>query len=216
MERLPSVESLMQPLSIADMADEANPPIAEQLLTPNALRQRRYRERLRNGNGQQTLQERHVTPTERRQARRPTGFRQSRRSDLPATDTAMSNAARIAETFVADAADTVRRFCAHCEATALRYAAGDLTLQCTVDVMQDYAVGFAIVEAIGQDAVQAIMADAIHAIADTADVHVAKSTLDAAEYLIRENDPKRLEAWLLNHSTAERAAIVAHIKRGPP
>jgi len=61
-ERLPVVEGLMPTLSIADMADEANPPIAEQLLTPNALRQRRYRERHRNGNAQTALQDHNVTP----------------------------------------------------------------------------------------------------------------------------------------------------------
>jgi hypothetical protein len=61
-EQLPAVESLMPTLSIADMADEANPPIAEQLLTPNALRQRRHQERLRNSNGQRALQDRYITP----------------------------------------------------------------------------------------------------------------------------------------------------------
>jgi hypothetical protein len=39
----------------------------------------------------------------------------------------------------------------------------------------------------------------------------AKSTLKAAAYLIRENNPKRFEAWLLRHSAAERAAIAEHI-----
>jgi hypothetical protein len=42
---------------------------------------------------------------------------------------------------------------------------------------------------------------------------IAKATLDAADYLIRLNDPKRFEAWLLKHSAAERAAIIAHIKK---
>jgi hypothetical protein len=44
-DRLPSVEKLMQPLSFAEIAGEADPPVAEQLITPNALRQRRFRER---------------------------------------------------------------------------------------------------------------------------------------------------------------------------
>jgi hypothetical protein len=43
---------------------------------------------------------------------------------------------------------------------------------------------------------------------------VAKSTLDAADYVFKTNDPKKFEAWLLKHSAAERAAIVAHIKKG--
>jgi hypothetical protein len=51
-EHLPSVETLMPALSFAEVAGEAEPPIAEQLLSPNALRQQRYRDRqraLRNG-----------------------------------------------------------------------------------------------------------------------------------------------------------------------
>jgi hypothetical protein len=44
-DSLPSVETLMRPLSFAAIAGEADPPIAEQLITPNALRQRRFRER---------------------------------------------------------------------------------------------------------------------------------------------------------------------------
>jgi hypothetical protein len=45
LEELPSVPSLMPALSFAEVAGEAEPPIAEQLVSPNALRQRRYRER---------------------------------------------------------------------------------------------------------------------------------------------------------------------------
>jgi hypothetical protein len=52
-EKLPSVETLMPLLSFAEFAGEADPPIAQQLVTPNALRQRRFRERqaLRNASG---------------------------------------------------------------------------------------------------------------------------------------------------------------------
>ncbi|TBZ86155.1 hypothetical protein E0H56_27790 [Rhizobium leguminosarum bv. viciae] len=35
----------MPPLSYRELAGEAEPPIIEQILTPNALRQRRFRER---------------------------------------------------------------------------------------------------------------------------------------------------------------------------
>ena len=35
----------MPGLSFAEVASEAEPPATEQLITPNALRQRRYRER---------------------------------------------------------------------------------------------------------------------------------------------------------------------------
>jgi hypothetical protein len=51
-QTLPSVESLMPALSFAEMADEARPPVAEQLVSANVLRQRRHRERqkaLRDG-----------------------------------------------------------------------------------------------------------------------------------------------------------------------
>jgi hypothetical protein len=44
-DRLPGVETLMPKLSYAAIAGEADPPIVEQLVSPNALRQRRYRER---------------------------------------------------------------------------------------------------------------------------------------------------------------------------
>jgi hypothetical protein len=43
--KLPGIETLMPKLSFAEIAGEAEPPIAEQLVTSNALRQRRYRER---------------------------------------------------------------------------------------------------------------------------------------------------------------------------
>jgi hypothetical protein len=42
----------MPALSFAEIAGEAEPPVAEQLVSPNALRQRRFREKqaaLRNG-----------------------------------------------------------------------------------------------------------------------------------------------------------------------
>ena len=42
---LPSVETLMPALSYAELSSETEPPIVEQLITPNALRQRRFRER---------------------------------------------------------------------------------------------------------------------------------------------------------------------------
>ena len=44
-EQLPGIETLMPALSFAEVAGEAEPPVAEQLINSNALRQRRYRER---------------------------------------------------------------------------------------------------------------------------------------------------------------------------
>ncbi len=49
--KLPTVESLMPTLSYEEIAGEADPPVIEQLVSPNALRQRRFRkkrEALRN------------------------------------------------------------------------------------------------------------------------------------------------------------------------
>ena len=46
-ESLPAVDTLMPRLSYSAIAGEADPPVVEQLLTPNALRQRRFRERRR-------------------------------------------------------------------------------------------------------------------------------------------------------------------------
>lgn len=45
MANLPGVESLMPSLSYQEIAGESDTPIVEQMLTPNALRQRRFRER---------------------------------------------------------------------------------------------------------------------------------------------------------------------------
>jgi hypothetical protein len=58
-EQLPSIETLMPRLSFAAVAGEGEPPVAEQLVSSNALRQRRFRERerLRNGNAQQALRD---------------------------------------------------------------------------------------------------------------------------------------------------------------
>lgn len=55
-KRLPTVESLMPALSYGELAGEADPPVIEQLVSPNALRQRRFRER------QQVLRDADVTP----------------------------------------------------------------------------------------------------------------------------------------------------------
>jgi hypothetical protein len=116
-----------------------------------------------------------------------------------------------------------------CWARARLYAEGEYSLHEAVDHLQADAEASGLVAAIGQDEVQRILGEAFAAVRpelEVADVipdalpetdstNVARSTLDAAEYLVRENDPKRFETWLLKHSAAERAAIVAHInKRG--
>ena len=48
LDKLPTIESLMPALSFEAVAGKAEPPVAEQLISPGALRQRRYRERHRN------------------------------------------------------------------------------------------------------------------------------------------------------------------------
>jgi hypothetical protein len=51
-QKFPTIETLMLPLRFEEIAGEADPPVAEQLVSPNTLRQRRFRERqaaLRNG-----------------------------------------------------------------------------------------------------------------------------------------------------------------------
>jgi len=58
-EKLPRIEALMPALSFAEIAGEAEPPVAEQLVSSNALRQRRFRARQaelrRYGNGSEAL-----------------------------------------------------------------------------------------------------------------------------------------------------------------
>jgi hypothetical protein len=47
LEALPTIDVLMPRLTFAEVAGEADPPLAEQLISPNALRQRRHREKQR-------------------------------------------------------------------------------------------------------------------------------------------------------------------------
>ncbi len=56
-ESLPTVESLMPALSYEELSGEAEPPVVEQLVSPNALRQRKFRQR------QSALRNADVTPT---------------------------------------------------------------------------------------------------------------------------------------------------------
>jgi hypothetical protein len=60
-DTMPSVESLMPVLSFEAVAGKSDPPVAERLTSPGALRQRRYRERHRNAqvtsrNGEKTAE----------------------------------------------------------------------------------------------------------------------------------------------------------------
>lgn len=42
---------------------------------------------------------------------------------------------------------------------------------------------------------------------------LAASTIAAAEYLMRQNDPKQMHDWLMKHSAGERAAIKEHLEK---
>ncbi len=53
--KLPTVESLMPALSYQEIAGEADPPVIEQLVSPNALRQRRFREKQKALRNAQTV-----------------------------------------------------------------------------------------------------------------------------------------------------------------
>jgi hypothetical protein len=64
-ESLPAIDTLMPRLSYSAIAGEADPPVVEQLLTPNALRQRRFREHQRAlRNGATALPNGAVTPSD--------------------------------------------------------------------------------------------------------------------------------------------------------
>jgi hypothetical protein len=113
-----------------------------------------------------------------------------------------------------------------CEARAILYAACEYDLHEAVDVLQADAERSGLIAEIGQDAVQTIMATAFRAVRDTQepptkvpedirevenDQHVATSTIQAVEYLIKQNDPKRLGAWLAKHTRVERSAIKKYL-----
>jgi len=117
-----------------------------------------------------------------------------------------------------------------CEARAILYETAEISLHEAVDVLQEDAERTGLIDMVGQDAVQSILAEsfaklprageleaAISELADALEAPrprsgVAPSTLMAAEYLIRMNDPKRLRAWLASHSAVERIAIKKHLR----
>jgi hypothetical protein len=116
-------------------------------------------------------------------------------------------------------------FKARAEARALLVYAGELSLPDAVDALQQAAEAYGLVQSLGQDEVQRLIAEAFEPWLELEDLvpdalpdapprcDVAQSTLDAAVYLIGQNDPQRLEAWLLRHNAAERAAVVEHIQK---
>jgi hypothetical protein len=124
-------------------------------------------------------------------------------------------------------------FAARCQARAYLFAAGEIGLHEAVDVLQHDAEATGLVDELGQDEVQRILAEAfdvdivpdispgrhstVSAVpAENLDPQqhgVANATLQAAEYLVRLDNPKGFEAWLLRHSPAERTEIIAHFNK---
>jgi hypothetical protein len=119
-----------------------------------------------------------------------------------------------------------------CEARAFLCAACVYDLHEAVDVLQADAERTGLVDEIGQDAVQRLMADTFASVPRIS-VHqdkkgtssigtlfnppmpqpgAARSTLMAADYLVRQNDPARFKRWLAQHTRAERIAIKNHIQ----
>ena len=47
----------------------------------------------------------------------------------------------------------------------------------------------------------------------TSSIKLVKSTVQAVEYLIKQNDPARLRAFLAKHTRAERLAIKRQFER---
>jgi hypothetical protein len=137
------------------------------------------------------------------------------------------SAARKLDAVAVPAIDIFRE---RCESRALLVKACLFDLHDAVDGLQADAVRIGLVDEIGQDAVQRMMADAFAIVPKCADNKITdqssnrtlkesarpkldapRSTLQAAEYLVQQNDPKRLKAWLSKHTRAERAAITKHI-----
>jgi hypothetical protein len=111
------------------------------------------------------------------------------------------------------------------EARALLWAQGLIeTIPAAVDVLQHDAERDGLIKRIGQDAVQTILAyalwpyheasnaDLFEPIADERDEKpkhnaLAASTIEAFKFVIRQNDPERLRAWLARHSPEECIAL---------
>jgi len=125
---------------------------------------------------------------------------------------------------IASLVPAVDVFRERCQARAILVEACLFDLQDAVDGLQETAVSSGLIDDIGQDAVQKMMAEAF-AIVPRAAKHsaslpieikprpgAATSTMEAVDYLIRQNDPARLKAWLGKHSRAERISIIEHIR----
>jgi hypothetical protein len=125
-------------------------------------------------------------------------------------------------------------FVARAEARAMLVAAGEMEMHEAVDGLYLAAIMYGLDEDLGEDAVQTIMAEAFHRyvpdIEEPADMvpdhlpiehedepeprrDVAPSTLDAVDFLVRENDPERLRRFLDGRPDRELAAIEDHLRK---
>ena len=119
--------------------------------------------------------------------------------------------------------DPVAAFELRCWARATLVREGEMAMQDAVDGLQADAMRNGVINQIGQDAVQSIMATAFSDVPCIPDITepesakaplgAARSTLDAAEFLVRQHDPASLKAWLARHTAAERSAIRDHFAR---
>jgi hypothetical protein len=119
-----------------------------------------------------------------------------------------------------------------CETRAILVEACVFDLQQAVDGLQEAAEFYGLVDDIGQDAVQPMMAEAFakvpiagqleadfSALADDLEtitwprLVASRSPIKAAEFLIKQNDAKRLREWLAKHTRAERLALKHHFMR---
>jgi hypothetical protein len=139
------------------------------------------------------------------------------------------------QTICLDHPDPVAVFALRCWARATLWQAGEIDLHDAVDQLQAAAERDGLIAELGKDAVQAIMATALGAVRDDLGGDLvpdstpasyldeedeapkrnsaATSTLQAAEYLVRERDADRLHRWLAKHGAEERAAIKQHLGR---
>jgi hypothetical protein len=152
---------------------------------------------------------------------------------------AMTAATRRKETAsgCSEAVPAIDVFHLRCWARAELVAAYLMDFHEAVDGLRAAAVRYGLIKEIGQDAVQAIMAAAfakvprpdeledviveltkalddmpIEKLSAQAESKVAASTLAAAGYLVKQNDPGRLRAWLAKRAVAERLAIKQHLR----
>ena len=110
-------------------------------------------------------------------------------------------------------ADPAEVFRARVEARALLYAHGEIALDEVCPLNDEYA---GLTHSFAH-----VCREADQTAGKTKQVKPfcpALSTIQAAEWLIRQNNAARFHSWLASHSARERAGILEHIneKRGTP